>query len=205
MAALSAYLCALIAGYLIGSVSFAVLIARARGVDIFKVGSGNPGATNVLRVLGKPAGYGCFLLDAFKGVAAVLIGVGIARGFGAGTELTAIFGLSGAILGHSFSLFLGFKGGKGVATTVGGLLALMPYVMLIGLLVWLVVFYSTRYVSLASILLGLSLPVSAVLLGVGQASMVLCLLLAVLIVVRHRANIRRLLAGEENRASRTKR
>lgn len=195
-----AYLFALVAGYLIGSVSFAVLIARARGVDIFKVGSGNPGATNVMRALGKPAGYTCFLLDAFKGVAGVLVGMGMAQMAGIPSDGPAIIGLLGAILGHSFSIFLGLRGGKGVATTVGGLLVLIPWVMLIGLVAWVVVFYSTRYVSLASIVLGLSLPVTALIIGVSRPSLALCFALAVLIVVRHRANIRRLLAGEENRA-----
>lgn len=193
------YFGAVMAGYLIGSVSFAVLIAKSRGVDIFKVGSGNPGATNVLRVLGKPAGYTCFLLDAFKGAAAVLIGFGLGRG-GSQDQLLAILALAAAILGHSYSLFLGFRGGKGVATTVGGLICLVPWVMLIGLLLWIIVFFATRYVSLASIVLGASLPVSAWLLRVGGPSTLLCLVLALLIIVRHRSNIQRLLAGTENRS-----
>jgi len=193
----------LFAGYLVGSISFAVLIAKAHGVDIFKLGSGNPGATNILRNLGKKAGYTCFLLDAFKGIAAVLMGYGLAHaiggGWGEGRELCGILGLAGAIFGHSFSFFLGFRGGKGVATTVGGLLVLLPLVMLIGLVVWLAVFYSTRYVSLASLLLGVSLPISALFLA-SRVGLVLCLILALLILVRHRANIQRLLAGTENRS-----
>jgi len=125
----------------------------------------------------------------------------IGGGWGEGRELCGILGLAGAILGHSFSFFLGFRGGKGVATTVGGLLVLLPLVMLIGLVVWLAVFYTTRYVSLASLLLGVSLPISALFLA-SRVGLVLCLILALLILVRHRTNIQRLLAGTESRASR---
>jgi glycerol-3-phosphate acyltransferase PlsY len=193
---------ALVIGYLLGSISFAVLIARSGGVDIFKVGSGNPGATNVLRTLGKPRGYVCFLLDALKGAAAVLagMGLGLAAGSGAGGETLGVVALLGAILGHSYSVFLRFRGGKGVATTVGGLLVLVPWVLLIGLLLWLVVFYGTKYVSLASLCLGVSLPVSSLFLGNSLLMNSVTLFLALLIVVRHRANIQRLLAGSENRA-----
>lgn len=204
MTAALAIIGSLLAGYVVGSISFAVLIAKSHGADIFKLGSGNPGATNILRNLGKKAGYTCFLLDAFKGVSSALIGFGLARVLGATSgELCAVAGLSGAILGHSFSMFLRFRGGKGVATTVGGLLVILPVVMLIGILVWVVTFFSTRYVSLASILLGASLPLSAVILPqVSRLGLGLCLLLALIIVVRHRSNIQRLLSGTENRSKR---
>ena len=192
------------AGYLIGSVSFAVLMAKARGIDIFTAGSGNPGATNVLRVLGKPYGYTCFALDALKGTGAVLVGKGLALQGGLDPQALGILGLLGAILGHSYSVFLKFRGGKGVATTVGGLFALMPPVMLVGALLWGVVFLLSRYVSLASIVLAVSLPVSALLLRLDLLSFLLCVLLAAIIVVRHRANIRRLLDGTENRSGGSK-
>jgi glycerol-3-phosphate acyltransferase PlsY len=188
-----------VAGYLVGAIPFAVLIARTRGVDIFAVGSGNPGATNVLRSLGKPYGYACFLLDALKGVAAVLIGSGLALYGDVDIRTMGVVALLAAIIGHSFSVFLQFRGGKGVATTVGGLLALMPWVMLIGAALWLLVFFSTRYVSLASIVLGASLPVSSALMGMDRLSVGFCSVLALLILVRHRSNIKRLLAGTENR------
>lgn len=194
------YPLSLIIGYLVGSISFAVLICRAKGVNIFEVGSGNPGATNVLRSLGKPFGYGCFLLDALKGIISVIVGKYLALQFGADPLASGIVGLFGAILGHSFSCFLRFKGGKGVATTVGGMLALLPEVMLIGIVLWLIVFFISRYVSLASIVLGISLPVSAFLLKEQALSLVLCGILALLIIIRHKANIQRLLAGTENRA-----
>ncbi|MGA1205169.1 MAG: glycerol-3-phosphate 1-O-acyltransferase PlsY [Opitutales bacterium] len=200
MSALLWYTLGLGAGYLAGAVPFAVLIARARGVDIFSVGSGNPGATNVMRTVGKPYGYSCFLLDAGKGVAAVLIGRAIAGPAGLEPQALGIIGLLGAILGHSFSVFLKFRGGKGVATTVGGLFALLPPVMLVGAVIWVVLFLVWRYVSLASIALGLSLPVSAYLFNYDKWSVAFCGALAALILVRHKTNIQRLLAGTENRS-----
>jgi glycerol-3-phosphate acyltransferase PlsY len=194
----------LVIGYLVGSISFAVLICRAKGVNIFEVGSGNPGATNVLRSLGKPLGFACFLLDALKGIISVLVSQYLALQFGGDPLGAGIVGLLGAIIGHSFSCFLGFKGGKGVATTVGGLLALLPEVMLIGIVLWLIVFFISRYVSLASILLGISLPVSAFILNEEPLSLGLCVILALLLIIRHRSNIQRLLAGKENRAGKKK-
>lgn len=191
----------LAAGYFVGSISFAVLIAKAKGVDIFAVGSGNPGATNIMRTLGKPFGYSCFILDALKGVVAVLIGYGLATQFG-GEFLAGVVALLGAILGHSFSIFLQFRGGKGVATTVGGLFTLLPLVMLVGAVIWLIVFFISKYVSLASLALGVSLPVSAWFIYEDPRAFGFCLFLAVLIVIRHRSNIQRLLAGTENRAGR---
>jgi len=190
-------------GYLLGSISFAVLVARQHGVDILKAGSGNPGATNVKRVIGKGPGNLVFVLDFLKG----LIGAGwpdLAAQFhllpiNAPVLWMGIAGLAGAILGHSFSMFLGFKGGKGVATTIGGLMALMPLVILGGLLVWAVVFYSTRYVSLASIAMGLVLMPIAALLGQPREKIGLCIALAILIIVRHRANLQRLMNGTENK------
>ncbi len=186
MTQLGLMLSVLVAGYVIGSISFAVLLSRARGVDIFKVGSGNPGATNVMRALGKPAGYACFVLDALKGMVAALVGKGVALTYGIGDPfLLATFGLIGAILGHSFS---------------GGLLILMPWVILTGAVVWVGTYFTFRYVSLASLLLGASLPLTALVIGEGLPKQVLCLLLAILIFFRHRANIKRLLNGTEHRA-----
>ena len=189
---------AAVVGYLIGSVPFAVLIGRARGVDVLREGSRNPGATNVGRVVGRGAGNLCFALDAGKGV----ISAGwplIAFGSEEARLVFGIMGLVAAIVGHSFSVFSRFQGGKGVATTMGGLLALMPSTLLIGLCVWLAVYFATRYVSLASICFGLSLPLSGWLLGHQEAAMLLAIFIAVLILVRHRSNIGRLLAGTEHR------
>ena len=185
------------AGYLLGSLSFATLIARRHGVDIFKEGSRNPGATNVKRVLGKAAGNTVFVLDFLKGAAAALIPLLAASP--EYREILGILALLAAILGHSFSIFMRFRGGKGVAVTMGGMIALSPVVVLIGIAVWLIAFFSLRYVSLASILFGLSLPISSYFLGASHWVFGFCLLIAVLIVVRHKSNIVRLKKGTENR------
>ena len=185
------------AGYLLGSLSFATLIARRHGVDIFKEGSRNPGATNVKRVLGKAAGNTVFVLDFLKGTAAALIPLLAASP--EYREILGILALLAAILGHSFSIFMRFRGGKGVAVTMGGMMALSPVVVLIGIAVWLITFFSLRYVSLASILFGLSLPISSYFLGASHWVFGFCLLIAALIVVRHKSNIFRLKKGTENR------
>lgn len=184
-------------GYFLGATSFAVLIAKSRGINIFKEGSGNPGATNVKRVLGAKAGNTVFVLDALKGFVAAMLPVLLVGG-GVGLQL-GIIALISAIIGHSFSIFLKFRGGKGVATTMGGLLAVMPIILLIGLLVWAICFYSTRLVALASILFAVSLPISAAIrFDTADPRFTLGMVLAVLIVVRHRSNIVRLLEGKEN-------
>jgi len=184
-------------GYFIGALSFAVLIAKSKGVDIFKEGSGNPGATNVKRVLGSKCGNLVFALDALKGLVAAGWPRLIFEG-DLGLKL-AVVGLVAAIIGHSFSVFLKFRGGKGVATTMGGLVAIMPLVLLIGLLVWTICFYSTKVVALASILFGVSLPIAAFLrFDTSDPRFTLGVVLGVLIVVRHRSNIVRMFAGKEN-------
>jgi glycerol-3-phosphate acyltransferase PlsY len=186
----------LIAGYGLGSISFAVLIARSQGVNILKEGSKNPGATNVKRVLGSRWGNIVFALDLLKGF--------VAAGWpllllGEQSLLLGILGLFGAIMGHSYSCFLNFRGGKGVATTMGGLLALMPQVLGVGLLVWVIVFYTSRVVAIASICFAVSLPLGAFLkYGSWDLRFAFGVLLALLIVVRHRSNIQRLMRGEEN-------
>ena len=197
---------ALLAGYLLGSLPFGVWVSRAHGVDIFKVGSGNPGATNVKRSVGKKAGNLVFLLDFLKGVVATVWPVVVQWFAGPGcacgaeqVERMAVAGMVGAIVGHSYSCFIGFRGGKGVATSIGGLLALCWPVALSGVAVWVVVFYATRYVSLASILLAASLPVSAWLLQRTPFLTMFFGLLAVFILLRHRTNITRLFAGTERK------
>ena len=192
---------ALLAGYLLGSLPFGVWVARAHGVDIFKVGSGNPGATNVKRSIGKKAGNLVFLLDFLKGVFATLWPILPWGIFGGPDQIErmAVAGMVGAIVGHSYSCCIGFRGGKGVATSIGGLLALCWPVALIGVAVWVVVFYTTRYVSLGSILLAVSLPISSALLGNTQFLTLFFGLLAVFIILRHRTNISRLFAGTEGK------
>lgn len=188
------YLLWLAIGYLCGSVPFAVLIARARGVDIFKAGSGNPGATNVMRSVGKNEGRLCFALDALKGYLPVFAAL-----FYTGHAGIAATALLGALLGHSFSFWIGFRGGKGVATTVGGLLALVPAVMGLGLLIWLIVFFAFRYVSLASIIMAVWLPFGAWIFNSDMVSFWVVTAIGALVVLRHQANIQRLLTGTENR------
>ena len=197
-------------GYLVGSVNFAVLVAKKHGVDILKEGSGNPGATNVKRVLGKGPGNLVFALDALKG----FVGAGLPylflrieeTGSAADIHFTiCVAGLVGTLLGHCFSCFLKFKGGKGVASTIGGLLVLLPVPILIGAAIWGLVFLSSRYVSLASIALGVSLPLSCWLLPLftkltfGQPEFWFAAAIAAFNVWTHRSNIGRLLAGTENR------
>jgi glycerol-3-phosphate acyltransferase PlsY len=197
-------------GYLIGSVNFAVLVAKKHGVDILKEGSGNPGATNVKRVLGKGPGNLVFALDALKG----FVGAGLPylllrveeNAAAADIHFTVcVAGFVGTLLGHCFSCFLKFKGGKGVASTIGGLLVLLPVPILIGAAVWGLVFTLSRYVSLASIALGVSLPLSCWLLPLftkltfGQPDFWFAAAIAAFNVWTHRSNIGRLLTGTENR------
>jgi glycerol-3-phosphate acyltransferase PlsY len=195
-------------GYLIGSVNFAVLVAKKHGVDILKEGSGNPGATNVKRVLGKGPGNLVFALDALKGfvgaglptlVGYVIAAQGIALVIPGDAFVHGVAGFVGTLLGHCFSCFLKFKGGKGVASTIGGLLVLLPIPILIGATLWGLVFLASRYVSLASIALGVSLPVSCLFLKYGQSQFWFAAAIAAFNVWTHRSNIGRLLNGTENR------
>ena len=185
-----------IVGYLLGAISFAVIVARSQGVDILKYGSGNPGATNVTRALGSKFGNIVFACDALKGFIAAgwpLLWMGEA-----GLQL-GIIGLIASIIGHSFSVFLKFKGGKGVATTMGGLVAIMPIVLLIGVAAWAAIYFTIRMVAIASILFAVSLPISAYwLYGSGDPRLTLGVVLGALIVLRHRSNISRMLKGTEN-------
>lgn len=205
-----------VVGYLLGAIPFGYLVARAHGVNIFEVGSRNPGATNVKRSVGKRAGNTVFALDALKGAVAAAwawlahTDVSIPGRFGddgavgwavSGTDWIGLglAGLVGALLGHSFSCFTRFKGGKGVATAAGGFLMLLPLATLVGAVVWVATFYASRYVSLASILSAAALPVAAFLFGRPPLLTGFALLIALFVIVRHRANIARLLAGTENK------
>ncbi len=185
-------------GYLIGSLSFGYWIAKANGVDIFTVGSKSPGATNVKRSVGKSAGNWVFALDFVKGLAAMGWPIVVYSNTGY-SDAYGLIGLFAAVIGHSFSLFTGFRGGKGVAAMLGGVVALMPVAAFIGIGVWLVVFYSTRYVSVASIVMAISLPVSNYFLDTSSALRWVSVALALVVVLRHKSNISRLIRGEENR------
>jgi len=198
---------AALAGYFLGSLPFGYLVARSRGVDIFTVGSRSPGATNVRRVLGSGPGNVVFVLDALKG--AVAAGWPLLVAWGAywafhGPAVLGYVGLAFALVGHSFSCFTRFRGGKGVATGAGGLAVLMPTVALASAGVWVVVFYASRFVSLASILAALSLPLFAWLLRRDPLALWVSGLVAVFVVVRHRTNLGRLARGTEKRFERKK-
>ena len=204
------YIVASVVGYILGSMPNGYLVAKAHGVDIFKVGSGNPGATNVKRVLGSKAGNIVFALDALKGALAagwiyLLHGIsadGIMFRSGDTFEdvrKLALVGVVAAVLGHSFSIFTRFKGGKGVATAAGGLVVLMPVTCLIGGAVWLVTFYASRYVSLASVLAAVAVPAASWLRGNPLPLNLVATVLGLFVIVRHRENVKRLLNGTENR------
>ena len=195
-------------GYLLGSIPFGVIVAKRYSVDIFSVGSGNPGATNVLRSVGKPAGYVVFFLDFLKGLIAVTWFLFPWVSF-SGDSTLGLWGLPGAVLGHTYPIFSSFRGGKGVATTMGGLLGVMPGCLIIGLVTWVIIFFSTRYVALASIGFGVSLPVCAIVnvwSNPDHSSVIGTIALAFVIMVwiiwRHRSNIVRLRNGTENRFKR---
>jgi glycerol-3-phosphate acyltransferase PlsY len=189
--------------FLLGSIPTGYLVARAKGVDIRKHGSGNIGATNVFRTLGKPLGIFVFLVDALKGFAAVWL----AAQSGDGSDWAGIVAAVAVIAGHNYTPWLGFKGGKGIATSAGVLLALMPWAVLAIAVVWVLVFKISRYVSLASICAAAALPVAVGLLwfsGCGGNGPLLAFSLAIsaLAIWRHRTNIQRLRAGTESRFER---
>src|SRR5215217_7999214 len=152
----------LIGSYLLGSIPFGYLAGRIAGIDIRQAGSGNVGATNVVRVLGKRYGYPVFALDVLKGFGAVKISMLIAPGRSPEWNSPEMFGMFAAIssvLGHLYPPWLKFQGGKGVATSAGALLALTPIATFVGVAIWVIVFWLTRYVSLASIIAAVVLPI----------------------------------------------
>ena len=195
--------------YLAGSIPFGYLMGLTRGVDIRTVGSGNIGATNVFRTLGKKLGILTFALDVAKGVAAVSVvpkGVWLAAGAGS-PPLGALVACAAAVmLGHAFPVFLGFKGGKGVATGLGLAIGLAPHSALLGLAVWIAVFGATRYVSVGSVCAAVVVGVAPWWLdrppdgGAGWNAVCAAIsVLAALVVLKHRSNLARLARGTENR------
>lgn len=200
------WLAIIILCYLVGSFPGGYLVAKSQGIDIRQHGSGNIGATNVLRVMGKKWGYLVFLCDSSKGFLAVKLGMWLASTAGAGTTIAGVVAGILCIVGHNYPVWLHFKGGKGIATSIGVLLAIVPLaIVLIMLIVWVVVFFVWRYVSLASICAAVSLPVVVLILFpyVGRGNfwvlVVFSIIVAALAVWRHRTNIDRLLHGKENR------
>jgi len=214
-----AYVVGPVGGYLLGSIPFGLLLGWSKGIDIRKGGSGNIGSTNVGRLLGRKWGYLCFFLDVAKGFIPVLVGGWfLKRSFdGDGQAMPpagqwAWLAIGGTcIIGHMFSLYLRFRGGKGVATSLGVVLGIWPYFTMTGVvafLIWVGVWGLTRYVSVASMTAAIAFPVFFVLL-VWQIQewrmvnlwplLVFAILIATMVIVRHRSNIVRLLSGTENR------
>ncbi|MFY9329572.1 MAG: glycerol-3-phosphate 1-O-acyltransferase PlsY [Georgfuchsia sp.] len=182
-------------GYLLGSVSFAVIVSRLFGIaDPRSFGSGNPGATNVLRSGNKLAALLTLVGDAAKGWAAIWL----ARKLDADDLGVAAAGIA-AFIGHVFPLFLKFKGGKGVATALGVLAGFNGGLALICAGVWLLAALATRYSSLAAILAAISAPAAATFLGAGNGALVAVTAMSAILILRHRDNIKRLLAGTEGR------
>jgi acyl phosphate:glycerol-3-phosphate acyltransferase len=200
-------LCVVVA-YLLGSIPTGFLVAKAKGIDIRSVGSGNIGATNVFRYFGKTAGALVLLADAAKGLAAVLLAAHVfAPAFIPASqpqfrEGCSILAALAAVLGHNYTVWLYFKGGKGIATSAGALAALVPWSLLIIFFVWLIVFVATRYVSLASIAASASLPLAAWITHESPRILTITALMAALAIYKHKENIQRLLAGTEHRFTR---
>ncbi|HYE13167.1 MAG TPA: glycerol-3-phosphate 1-O-acyltransferase PlsY [Pyrinomonadaceae bacterium] len=191
----------LLAAYLSGSIPFGYLLVRARGGgDVRQTGSGGTGATNVTRRAGKWAGLATLALDAAKGALAVVLARGL-LGAGAGAEWWVAGAALAAVAGHVFPVWLGFRGGKGVATGLGAFLGLVPLAVLCALPVFVLVVAATRYVSLGSITAAAVLPVCVWLLAGRDAGPAFAAALAggALIIFMHRANIGRLLRGEESK------
>lgn len=193
--------------YLIGSLPTAYIVGKLVGIDIRNVGSGNVGATNVARVLGKKFGYPVLLVDVAKGFVAVKVAEILAHSAQFSSfllDLSAVLGAISSVIGHSYPIWLRFKGGKGVATSIGALFALNWVPALIMCLVWVVIFQTTRYVSLASIVAAVALPITvAMMLFLKELPtpvlLYFSLCLGAIVVFRHRTNISRLVEGTEHR------
>ena len=204
-----AYILTALAAYLLGSIPTGFLVAKAKGIDIRTVGSGNIGATNAMRALGKPAGIFVLLVDTAKGFAAVCLGISVCIFF---TNLNfgpdiydklmerfeIIAGIS-AILGHNFTCWLKFKGGKGIATSAGVFFALAPLAAGVALVTWLVVLALSRYASVASIAAAVALPATVWLTPNSLTLRIATTALGLLAIVKHKSNIERLFNGTERR------
>jgi acyl phosphate:glycerol-3-phosphate acyltransferase len=199
-----------IASYLLGSIPFAYLAGRIAGIDIRTRGSGNVGATNVTRTLGKGYGYPVFAFDFLKGFGAVKMSIWIAARMQSEWNPPEMFGIVAAIssvIGHSFPVWLRFKGGKGVATSAGALMGLAPVAALVGVAIWTLTFWLTRYVSVASIAAAAALPVVILVTTklsrtTGKLLFYSSVCLAAVVIWRHRSNLSRLIRGTEPRFNR---
>ena len=198
------YFAAALVAYLLGSIPFGFIAGLIAGVDVREYGSGNIGATNTLRVLGKKYGYSVFVADVLKGFLAVRIALWLAQFDPSTSYFIGILAAFFVVVGHSFPVWLRFRGGKGVAAAAGACLGLLPVATFIAVIVWIAIFFAFRFVSLASIIAAIALPISAWLLGNVADPILLGFsgLIAALIIFRHRSNIVRLLQGSEPRFDR---
>jgi glycerol-3-phosphate acyltransferase PlsY len=224
-----AYILTALAAYLLGSIPTGFLAAKAKGIDIRAVGSGNIGATNAMRVLGKPAGIFVLLLDALKGFAACyflpsLMFNWLSPHFPVNTNYpginffyppfsdetiefqTKIRVLAGifAVLGHNYPCWLKFKGGKGIATSAGVYVALAPWALVIALAVFILAVVITRYVSVGSIAAAITLPIAVFFTQDGLLVDVVTVVIGALAIYKHKSNLQRLIAGTENRLGKPK-
>ena len=191
---------AILVAYLLGAVPFGLLIARwLKGIDLRTIGSGNIGATNTARALGRGWGFTVFVLDFVKGWAPAFLAPHIVEIAAGDRELFKVFLGTASVVGHCYSIFLGFKGGKGVSTGCGAIVAIEWQVFLAGGVVWVLTRLATGYAGLASILMGTAFPIAAWYIGWPQrrALVIGAVLLMVLILIRHRSNIQRMLDGTE--------
>lgn len=204
------YIAVILVAYFLGSIPFGYIVGRFHRIDIRNYGSHNIGATNVLRVLGKRAGYTVSTADALKGFLAARLAMIFASrlpGLESHSAFLAILAAAACVFGHTFPVWLGFKGGKGVATSAGSIFGIMPIAAAAILLVWLLVFQTTRYVSVASIGAACTLPVAvAILFSLGRVHEIVLLYfslaMSILVVWRHRSNLSRLFNGTEPRFTR---
>ncbi|MDM7991950.1 MAG: glycerol-3-phosphate 1-O-acyltransferase PlsY [Candidatus Fermentibacter sp.] len=183
-----------LAGFLSGSVPWSWILARSRGVDLRRAGSGNVGATNLLRSCGKAAGAAGLLLDALKGTVPALAALLLTH-----DDLVTAATVVAAVLGHVFSPWLGFRGGKGVATALGGVAVMAPLPLLAALAVFAAVLAAWRFVSLASVAAAVALAAAALLLPCGLPGRIACIVIAILLIARHAGNMRRIRSGTERR------
>jgi len=206
------YAILIIGAYLVGSVPFALIIAKAHGRDLRSIGSGNIGATNLSRALGRKWGYFCFFLDVTKGLVPMLATVGSFSSDPSLGELCLALGVGcAAVLGHVFPVYIGFKGGKGVATSFGVAMGFWPYYTVCAAaagVIWLVVVLIWRYISLASLVASVVFP-AVLLLAIAVVPtwdfvdlwplLIAAVAIPIMVIIRHRQNIRRLVAGTESK------
>jgi glycerol-3-phosphate acyltransferase PlsY len=192
--------------YLIGSIPFGLIFGKINKIDIREHGSGNIGATNVLRTLGKRWGFTCFACDLLKGLLPVLGAKYLTVHYiPDALEYTPAIAIVSTVLGHVYSIFLKFKGGKGIATSAGAIIAIAPYSLLVCLIIWIIIFKSSGYVSLASIIAAIAIPFFSFLENslklhapISNFSIGILFAIAVLVTLKHKSNIKRLMKGTES-------